>query len=148
MVGRGVHEYFRKDVKYMLKLYTTNSCTSCRKARRWLIDHDIPFEEKNFGTTPITLDELKNILIFTEEGTEDIISIRSKVFQKLDTDINELPLLALLELVKNNPGLLRRPIMIDEKRLQIGFNEDEIRCFLPRDVRKRELSQTLLLSGL
>ncbi|WP_086281855.1 transcriptional regulator Spx, partial [Enterococcus sp. 7D2_DIV0200] len=120
----------------------------CRKARRWLIDHDIPFEEKNFGTTPITLDELKNILIFTEEGTEDIISIRSKVFQKLDIDINELPLHALLELVKDNPGLLRRPIMIDEKRLQIGFNEDEIRCFLPRSVRKRELSQTLLLSGL
>ncbi len=143
-----MYQYFRKDMKNMLKLYTTNSCTSCRKARRWLIDHDIPFEEKNFGTTPITLDELKNILILTEEGTEDIISIRSKVFQKLDIDINELPLHALLELVKDNPGLLRRPIMIDEKRLQIGFNEDEIRCFLPRSVRKRELSQTLLLSGL
>lgn len=143
-----MYQYFRKDMKTMLKLYTTNSCTSCRKARRWLIDHDIPFEEKNFGTTPITLDELKNILILTEEGTEDIISIRSKVFQKLDIDINELPLHALLELVKDNPGLLRRPIMIDEKRLQIGFNEDEIRCFLPRSVRKRELSQTLLLSGL
>jgi len=143
-----MYQYFRKDMKNMLKLYTTNSCTSCRKARRWLIDHDIPFEEKNFGTTPITLDELKNILILTEEGTEDIISIRSKVFQKLDIDINELPLHALLELVKENPGLLRRPIMIDEKRLQIGFNEDEIRCFLPRSVRKRELSQTLLLSGL
>lgn len=143
-----MYQYFRKDMKNMLKLYTTNSCTSCRKARRWLIDHEIPFEEKNFGTTPITLDELKNILSLTEEGTEDIISIRSKVFQKLDTDINELPLHELLELVKENPGLLRRPIMIDEKRLQIGFNEDEIRCFLPRDVRKRELSQTLLLSGL
>lgn len=132
----------------MLKLYTTNSCTSCRKARKWLIDHEIPFEEKNFGTTLITLDELKNILILTEEGTEDIISIRSKIFQKLAIDINELPLHELLELVKDNPGLLRRPIMIDEKRLQIGFNEDEIRCFLPRSVRKRELSQTLLLSGL
>lgn len=143
-----MYQYFLKGYEFMLKLYTTNSCTSCRKARRWLIDHDIPFEEKNFGTTPITLDELKNILILTEEGTEDIISIRSKVFQKLDKDINELPLHELLELVKDNPGLLRRPIMIDEKRLQIGFNEDEIRCFLPRAVRKRELSQTLLLSGL
>lgn len=143
-----MYHYFLKGYEYMLKLYTTNSCTSCRKARRWLIDHDIPFEEKNFGTNPITLDELKNILILTEEGTEDIISIRSKVFQKLDKDINELPLHELLELVKENSGLLRRPIMIDEKRLQIGFNEDEIRCFLPRAVRKRELSQTLLLSGL
>ena len=29
--------------------------------------------------------------------------------------------------------------MIDEKRLQVGFNEDEIRAFLPRDYRKQEL---------
>lgn len=31
--------------------------------------------------------------------------------------------------------MLRRPIMLDEKRLQVGFNEDEIRKFLPRSVR-------------
>ena len=42
-------------------------------------------------------------------------------------------------IVQEQPGLLRRPIMIDEKRLQIGFNEDEIRRFLPREVRALEL---------
>ncbi len=52
-----------------------------------------------------------------------------------------LPLQELLELVQNNPGLLRRPILIDDKRLQVGFNEDEIRRFLPRDVRQLELRQ-------
>ncbi|KAF3376562.1 transcriptional regulator Spx, partial [Enterococcus faecium] len=54
----------------------------------------------------------------------------------------------LLELVQNNPGLLRRPIMIDDKRLQVGFNEDEIRRFLPRDVRQLELRQAQLMAGL
>jgi len=51
-------------------------------------------------------------------------------------------------LVQENPGLLRRPIMIDEKRLQVGFNEDEIRRFLPRDVRQLELRQAQLMAGL
>ncbi|MDV8934952.1 MAG: transcriptional regulator Spx, partial [Carnobacterium sp.] len=42
-------------------------------------------------------------------------------------------------------GLLRRPIMLDEKRLQVGYNEDEIRRFLPREVRALELQQAQLL---
>lgn len=132
----------------MIRLYTTNSCTSCRKAKKWLIDHQLPFEEKNFSLSPITSEELKDILLLTEEGTEDIISVRSKVYKKIEKDMNELTLNELLRLVEEHPGLLRRPIMIDEKRLQIGFNEDEIRCFLPRSLRKEELYQSLRLSNL
>ena len=130
----------------MLTLYTSPSCTSCRKARAWLQEHEIPFVERNIFSEPLTKDELTSILQMTESGTEEIISTRSKVFQKLNMDLEELPLNELL--VQKNPGLLRRPIMIDEKRLQVGFNEDEIRRFLPRDVRQLELRKAQLMSGL
>ncbi|HFJ8318861.1 TPA: Spx/MgsR family RNA polymerase-binding regulatory protein [Enterococcus faecium] len=128
----------------MLTLYTSPSCTSCRKARAWLQEHQIPFVERNIFSEPLNSSELKAILQMTEE----IISTRSKVFQKLNMDLDDLPLQELLELVQNNPGLLRRPIMIDDKRLQVGFNEDEIRRFLPRDVRQLELRQAQLMAGL
>lgn len=129
----------------MLTLYTSPSCTSCRKARAWLQEHEIPYVERNIFSEPLNIDELKAILQMTEDGTEEIISTRSKVFQKLNMDLDELSLKELLDLVKENPGLLRRPIMIDEKRLQVGFNEDEIRRFLPRDVRQYELRQAQLI---
>lgn len=132
----------------MLTLYTSPSCTSCRKARAWLQEHEIPYVERNIFSEPLNIDELKAILQMTEDGTEEIISTRSKVFQKLNMDLDELSLKDLLDLVKENPGLLRRPIMIDEKRLQVGFNEDEIRRFLPRDVRQYELRQAQLMAGL
>ena len=131
----------------MLTLYTSPSCTSCRKARAWLQEHEIPFVERNIFSEPLNISELKSILQMTEDGTEEIISTRSKVFQKLNMDLDDLPLKEL-ELVQDNPGLLRRPIMVDEKRLQVGFNEDEIRRFLPRDVRQLELRQAQLMSGL
>ena len=131
----------------MLTLYTSPSCTSCRKARAWLQEHEIPYVERNIFSEPLNIDELKAILQMTEDGTEEIISTRSKVFQKLNMDLDELSLKELLDLVKENPGLLRRPIMIDEKRLQVGFNEDEIRRFLPREVRALELQQAQLLAG-
>ncbi|MBV7391554.1 MULTISPECIES: transcriptional regulator SpxA [Enterococcus] len=132
----------------MLTLYTSPSCTSCRKARAWLQEHEIPYVERNIFSEPLNIDELKDILQMTEDGTEEIISTRSKVFQKLNMNLDDLSLKELLDLVRENPGLLRRPIMIDEKRLQVGFNEDEIRRFLPRVVRQYELRQAQLMAGL
>lgn len=132
----------------MLMLYTSPSCTSCRKARAWLEEYNIPFKERNIFQEPLTSEELKHILSMTENGTEEIISTRSKVFQQLDVDLDDLPLSELLDLVQKEPGLLRRPIMIDDKRLQVGFNEDEIRRFLPREIRALELKNAQMMAGL
>ncbi|MBS4188886.1 transcriptional regulator Spx [Bacillus sp. FJAT-49705] len=123
----------------MVTLYTSPSCTSCRKARLWLEEHEIAYKERNIFSEPLTIDEIKAILRMTEDGTDEIISTRSKIFQKLDVNLESMPLQDLFELIKKNPGLLRRPIIIDEKRLQVGYNEDEIRRFLPRKVRTFQL---------
>jgi regulatory protein spx len=125
----------------MVTLYTSPSCTSCRKAKSWLDEHEIPYSERNIFAEPLTIDEIKEILRMTEDGTDEIISTRSKTFQKLDVNVENMPLQDLFELIKDNPGLLRRPIILDEKRLQVGYNEDEIRRFLPRKVRTYQLRE-------
>jgi regulatory protein spx len=128
-------------VKELVTLYTSPSCTSCRKAKSWLDEHEIPYSERNIFAEPLTIDEIKEILRMTEDGTDEIISTRSKTFQKLDVNVESMPLQDLFELIKDNPGLLRRPIILDEKRLQVGYNEDEIRRFLPRKVRTYQLRE-------
>lgn len=125
----------------MVTLYTSPSCTSCRKAKAWLEEHNISYTERNIFSEPLTLDEIKEILRMTEDGTEEIISTRSKVFQKLEVDFDQMPMKDLFDLIQENPGLLRRPIIIDDKRLQVGYNEDEIRRFLPRSVRTFQLKE-------
>src|SRR5690554_4343475 len=125
----------------MVTLYTSPSCTSCRKAKAWLEEHDIPYQERNIFSDNLSVDEIKEILRMTEDGTDEIISTRSKVFQKLDVDIDQMPLKDLINVIKDHPGILRRPIILDEKRLQVGYNEDEIRRFLPRKVRTFQLRE-------
>ncbi|MBM7702558.1 transcriptional regulator SpxA [Metabacillus iocasae] len=125
----------------MVTLYTSPSCTSCRKAKAWLEENSIPYVERNIFSEPLSIDEIKEILRMTEDGTDEIISTRSKTFQKLDVQVDAMPLQDLYELIQQNPGLLRRPIIIDEKRLQVGYNEDEIRRFLPRKVRTFQLRE-------
>jgi regulatory protein spx len=125
----------------MVTLYTSPSCTSCRKAKAWLKEHDIPYVERNIFSEPLSLEEVKEILRMTEDGTDEIISTRSKTFQALNLDVDSMPLNDLFDVISKHPGLLRRPIIIDEKRLQVGYNEDEIRRFLPRRVRTFQLRE-------
>ena len=127
----------------MINLYLSPSCTSCRKARAWLDSYGVAYEEHNILTQPMTSDDLKAILSKTENGTEDIISTRSKVFQKLNVDVDDLTINQLLVLISEHPSLLRRPIIMDDKRMQIVFNEDEIRAFLPRSYRQAELRDVM-----
>ena len=125
----------------MVDLYVSPSCTSCRKARAWLEKHNIPFKERNIFSEPLTKEELLKILRMTENGTEEIISTRSRAFQQLKINLDDLSIDQLLDLVEKNPSLLRRPIIMDDRRLQVGYNEDEIRRFLPRKVRRLELAE-------
>lgn len=134
------------SVRLMVTLFTSPSCTSCRKAKQWLKEHDISFTERNIFSDKLSLDEVKEILRMTEDGTEEIISTRSKTFQKLNLDIDSLPMKELYQIIIDNPGILRRPIIIDEKRLQVGYNEDEIRRFLPRQVRTFHLEEAMKLA--
>lgn len=119
----------------MVTLYITPSCTSCRKARAWLEEHQIEYVERNIISEPLTEEEIKSILRLTEDGTEEIISTNSKTYQQLNVDIDSLPLRDLYELIIENPTMLRRPIIQDHKRLQVGYNDEEIRRFLPRSLR-------------
>ncbi|ANZ61740.1 transcriptional regulator Spx [Secundilactobacillus paracollinoides] len=122
-------------------LFTSPSCTSCRKAKKWLQDNDVAFTEQNIFVQAPSVQQIKWILSLTENGTEEIISKRSKGYKTLNLDMDTLSIHELITLITKYPGLLRRPILFDNKRLQVGYNDDEIRRFLPRHIRTIELER-------
>ena len=80
-------------------------------------------------------DEIKYLLSRCENGTEDIISVRSKAFQQLNCDIDDLSVSALVDIVKKSPSILKRPIMISEKSMVVGYDDDEITTMVPQALR-------------
>ena len=119
----------------MIILYTSPSCASGRKAKQWLKDNQLPFVEKNIFTTMLKEDEIKYLLSRCENGTEDIISVRSKAFQQLGCDIDDLSVSALVDIVRKSPSILKRPIMISEKSMVVGYDDDEITTMVPQALR-------------
>ena len=66
----------------------------------------------------------------------------------LDCDIEELSLSEVIDLIQANPRILKSPILIDDKRLQVGYKEDDIRAFLPRSIRNVENAEARLRAAL
>jgi len=124
-----------------VNLYYSTSSKSSRSARAWLVENNISFNERDIIANPLDRDELKQILRLTENGFEDIVSTRSKAFKAMHIDLSDLGFNQLLDLLVEKPQLLKRPIIYDGRRLQIGYNEEDIRAFLPRSVRKSELRE-------
>lgn len=129
----------------MIKIYLSGSCSSCRKAKKWLNKRHIEFEEINLIKDIMEKDDLIKILSLTENGLEDVIATRGKTYSGLNHNFDELGLEEAYRLIQENPRLLKRPLIFDEQRLLIGFNEDGIRAFIPPEVRRIELRERLIL---
>ncbi|HEL1736125.1 TPA: transcriptional regulator Spx [Streptococcus suis] len=132
----------------MIKIYTVSSCTSCKKAKNWLNAHQLSYNEHNLAKEAITKEEILNILTKTENGIASIVSSKNRYAKSLDFDIEDLSVNEVIDLIASNPRILKSPILIDEKRLQVGYKEDDIRVFLPRAVRNVENAQARMRAAL
>ena len=120
----------------MLTVYVSPSCSSCRKVKEWLIDHKIDFKEKNIFNAVLNENELKDMLAKTENGPEDIISTRSHAFKNLNKSIDDFTIKELINFIQQNPSVLKRPIIVSDRLVQVGYNAEEIRTFIPPELRK------------
>ncbi len=120
-----------------LTFFTYPSCTSCRKAKAWLTEHGVSYEERHLFKNPPNVEELMNIIKMTTNGLDEILSTRSQKFKDLGVDINDLTVSELLEMLSEEPRLLKRPILTDGESLIIGYNAAAMKKILtPRSNKK------------
>jgi len=72
----------------MIKIYYSPSCASCRKVKKWFDDQKIPYEQKDIFSHDLSVDDLKEVISKSENGTDDIISPRSKIVSLRITSIS------------------------------------------------------------
>lgn len=124
----------------MIKLYMSPSCSSCRKVKKFFEEEGIPYQEKNIFNATLDPNELKDMLRKSENGTEDIISKKSKIIKEGKVDVDSMTITEMIDFIRKNPSVLKRPIMIDDRRMQVGYNKEEIRTFIPRAKRLAQIA--------
>lgn len=128
----------------MIKVYYLSNNNSGRKAMNWLEKHNLQMIERKITKKyPIEISENKHMLVRAENGFDDLIKWRTKKFTDLVSNVNDCSTEYLIDILIKYPTLIKLPIIIDEKKLFVGFNEREIRCFLSKIYRHTQL----LISG-
>ena len=123
----------------MIQIYTTPSCASCLKAKKWFDQYKIPYSEKNIFSIKLSKEDIFKMLANSENGFDDIISTRSKVFKEKQLEPDSMTINQLVEFIIENPSVLKRPIIINETELQVGYNNEDITIFLPKELRHCEV---------
>ncbi|WP_390406957.1 transcriptional regulator Spx [Lacticaseibacillus jixiensis] len=136
-----------KNGAHTLYFFWARNCTSSRKAEEWLKEAHIAYQPVELVPGSLTATMVKEMLRLSEKGTDEILSTRSKYYPELQGRMDGMTTEELVDLIVERPDLLRHPIMIDGLRMQVGFHEDQIRRFLPREVRAIALQQAQLLAG-
>lgn len=120
----------------MILIYTSFGCTSATKAKQWLDTNHLPYVEKNIQNTVLNKEEIKYLLQRCPNGTEDIISKRSKAYKAIGSKLDDFSTNDLVDFIQKNPTVLKRPIIINEDHFVVGFDDDEITSFIPTHLRQ------------
>ena len=126
----------------MIRVYRDQSSDRRNKQiLRWLtyyrIEHEI-ITSKN-----LSRELIEHLLHLSECGFEDLIISRERTTKERRKEHDRLlkSSQTTQELIKElleHPEFIRSPITFDEQRLLVGFNEDELRMFLPRFYRTNQ----------
>ncbi|MCC5893179.1 Spx/MgsR family RNA polymerase-binding regulatory protein [Exiguobacterium sp.] len=115
-----------------LMFYTYPSCTSCRKTKAFLQDQQLNVSERHIFRDAPSVDELLTLLTLCDNGVESLLATRSQAFKQLDVDVDDLKLSELLQLMSENPKLLKRPILTDGKEVIVGYDKVSIETYARR----------------
>ena len=99
-------------------LFWWPSWQGCRKAREYLSQLEIEFEERDFFKQPFTESDLMSLLKNTP--LSDVFSWRSPSFKAMGLDQGSLTDDDLIRLMLEEPRLIRRPIVKINDKLIIG----------------------------
>ena len=116
-----------RKIRRMTTVYVYQKCSTCRDALKWLDQNGIAHEVKAIRDTPPTLAELKVAL--TARGGD-----LRKLFNTSGVDYRELGMkdklpemieATALDLLSKNGNLVKRPFLIEGKKVLLGFKEAE-----------------------
>ena len=113
----------------MTILYEYPKCTTCRKAKNFLKENDIPFEDIDLVKNPPSGEKISEMAKKSGKSLDEFFNSRGKKFKELDlkTRLDTLSDDEKLSLLEADGLLIKRPLLYHEETVLLGFKEPEYR---------------------
>ena len=111
----------------MIKFICYPKCTTCQKAKKWLDDNEVEYEFRDIKLDNPSLDELTEWYKKSGLPLKKFFNTRGLLSKSLDLK-NKIPTMTedeMLNLLASDGMLVKRPLVIGENFVLVGFKEAE-----------------------
>lgn len=111
----------------MIKFICYPKCTTCQKAQKWLYDNQIKYELRDIKLDNPTVDELAKWHQQSGLPLKKFFNTSGLLYKSLDLK-NKIPTMTdeeMLSLLATDGMLVKRPLLIADNTVLVGFKEDQ-----------------------
>ena len=102
-------------------------CSTCQKAKKWLDEHNIEYTERHIVEENPSYDELKKWYEKSGLPLKKFFNTSGLLYREmqLKDKLTSMSEDEQLKLLASNGMLVKRPLMVTEDKVRIGFKETE-----------------------
>ncbi len=107
--------------------FNYSKCSTCIKARKFLENNNMTFISKDAKKDIITKEEIKKWYEISNKDIKKFFNTSGKIYKELNLKekLDRLSLDEKFELLAKDAMLLKRPLLISNNKVLIGYKEDE-----------------------
>ena len=109
-------------------------CSTCKKALKWLDDHQIEYTKRDIAKDNPTYEELKEWYGKSGLPLKRFFNTSGLVYRDLQLK-DKLPSMSeeeQLRLLATDGMLVKRPVLIDDEEVLVGFKEEQWKSYAKR----------------
>ena len=102
-------------------------CTTCKKAKKWLDDHGVLYEDRHIKENNPTYEELKEWYVCSGLPLKKFFNTSGIQYRALELK-DKLPGMSeeeQLQLLASDGMLVKRPLVVTENAVLTGFKEEQ-----------------------
>lgn len=111
----------------MITYYAYPKCTTCRKAKKWLENNGVDYNEIHIAEHPPTKEQLTKIHKASGLELKKFFNTSGLVYRSLSLKekLSTMSEDQQLELLASNGMLIKRPLAWDGEKVVLGFKEED-----------------------
>lgn len=111
----------------MIKFICYPKCTTCQKAKKWLDDNNIEYELRDIKENNPTFEELTSWHEKSGAPLKKLFNTSGLLYKSMElkTKLPNMTEREMLALLSTDGMLVKRPLLISENLVLIGFKESE-----------------------
>ena len=111
-----------------------SKCSTCKKAKKWLIDNNIEFLDRNIVEDTPTEKELEKWISISEKDIKKFFNTSGLKYKELNLKekLVNMSDREKIRLLSSDGMLIKRPLLISDNDILVGFREEEWKDVLLR----------------